>query len=60
MSSCPLWTGARDGHTGAELDTVAAAQPDAATAYVMFSNLPRIGEARRFRDLVGGASPEPE
>jgi hypothetical protein len=25
MSSCSLWTGARDGHTSAELDAVAAA-----------------------------------
>jgi hypothetical protein len=60
MSSCSLWTGARDGHTRAELDAVAAALPDAATAHVMFNNVPRIGDARRFRDLVGGASPEPK
>jgi hypothetical protein len=53
-------TGARHVHTSAELDAVAAALPEAGSVCVMFNNLPRIGDARRFRDLVGGASPEPE
>jgi hypothetical protein len=60
MASCSRWTGARHVHTSVELDAVAAALPDAATSYGMFNNLPRIGDPRRFRDLVGGASPEPE
>jgi uncharacterized protein YecE (DUF72 family) len=42
-------TGARHVHTDAELGAVAAALPDAGTAYVMFNNLPRVGDARRFR-----------
>lgn len=53
-------TGARHVHTSAELDAVAAALPDAGTAYVMFNNLPRIGDARRFRHLVEGSSRELE
>jgi uncharacterized protein YecE (DUF72 family) len=48
-------TGARHTHTAAELDAVAAALPTRGTAYVMFNNLPRIGDARRFRELVAPA-----
>jgi uncharacterized protein YecE (DUF72 family) len=43
-------TGARHVYSDAELAAVAAALPEAGTAYVMFNNLPRIGAARRFRD----------
>jgi uncharacterized protein YecE (DUF72 family) len=43
-------TGARHVYSDAELAAVAAALPEAGTAYVMFNNLPRIGDARRFRD----------
>ena len=53
-------TGARHVHTTAELDAVAGALPGAGTAYVMFNNLPRIGDARRFRQLVDGSSGELE
>jgi len=42
-------TGARHVHTDAELAALAAALPRAGTAYVMFNNLPRIDDARRFR-----------
>jgi uncharacterized protein YecE (DUF72 family) len=46
-------TGARHVYTDAELATLRAALPSAGTAYVMFNNLPRIGDARRFRSLIG-------
>jgi uncharacterized protein YecE (DUF72 family) len=46
-------TGARHVHTDEELAAVAAALPAAGTAYVLFNNLPRIADARRFRALVG-------
>jgi uncharacterized protein YecE (DUF72 family) len=46
-------TGARHVYTDAELAAIAAALPsDAASAYVMFNNLPRVGDARRFRELL--------
>jgi uncharacterized protein YecE (DUF72 family) len=44
-------TGARHVYTDAELAAVAAVLPGDGTAYVMFNNLPRIGDARRFRAL---------
>jgi len=46
-------TGARHVYTDAELAQVAALLPAAGTAYVLFNNLPRIGDARRFREVVG-------
>jgi hypothetical protein len=45
--------------TNVELDTVGAGLPDAGTAYVMFNDLPRIGDAWR-SGIWSGASPEPE
>jgi uncharacterized protein YecE (DUF72 family) len=45
-------TGARHVYSDAELADVAAALPESGTAYVMFNNLPRIGDARRFRQLI--------
>jgi uncharacterized protein YecE (DUF72 family) len=45
-------TGARHVYTDAELATVAAALPGTGTAYVMFNNLPRVGDARRFSALL--------
>ena len=50
-------SGARHVHTDAELATVAAALPDAGTAYVMFNNLPRIDDARRFRARLSVPAP---
>jgi uncharacterized protein YecE (DUF72 family) len=41
-------TGARHVYTDDELAAIAASLPAAGTAYVMFNNLPRIGDARRF------------
>jgi uncharacterized protein YecE (DUF72 family) len=41
-------TGARHVYTEDELASIAASIPPAGTAYVMFNNLPRIGDARRF------------
>ena len=35
-------------YTDDELAAIAASLPAAGTAYVMFNNLPRIGDARRF------------
>ena len=49
-------SGARHVHTDAELAAVAAALPDAGTAYVMFNNLPRIGDARRLRAMLTPAA----
>ncbi len=48
-------SGARHVHTDAELEAVAAALPHAGTAYVMFNNLPRIGDARRFRAMLSSS-----
>lgn len=46
-------TGARHVHTDAELERVAAMLPRAGgPAYVLFNNLPRVGDARRFRALI--------
>jgi uncharacterized protein YecE (DUF72 family) len=45
-------SGAGHVHTDAELARVAAGLPDSGTAYVMFNNLPRVGDARRFAALV--------
>jgi uncharacterized protein YecE (DUF72 family) len=41
-------TGARHVYTDDELAAIAAAVPTAGTAYVMFNNLSRVGDARRF------------
>src|ERR671929_9964 len=41
-------TGARHVYSDDELAAIAAKLPAAGTAYVMFNNLPRIGDARRF------------
>jgi uncharacterized protein YecE (DUF72 family) len=49
-------TGARHVHTDAELAAVAAALPGTGTAHVMFNNLPRIGDARRFRAMLAAGS----
>jgi len=46
-------TGARHVYTDDQLAAIAAALPAAGRAYVMFNNLPRIGDARRFAALVG-------
>jgi uncharacterized protein YecE (DUF72 family) len=48
-------TGARHVYTDDELNAIAARLPGAGTAYVMFNNLPRIGDARRFSGLLGSA-----
>jgi uncharacterized protein YecE (DUF72 family) len=50
-------TGARHVYTDQELEQLAAMLPAAATAppYVLFNNLPRVGDARRFRSLLGSA-----
>src|SRR3954470_3307765 len=45
-------TGARHVHTDEELAAIAAALPATGTAHVLFNNLPRIGDARRFMALV--------
>lgn len=47
-------TGARHVHSDAELAAVRDALPEAGTAYVMFTNLPRIGDARRFAAMLAG------
>jgi uncharacterized protein YecE (DUF72 family) len=49
-------SGARHVHTDAELAAVAAALPGAGTAYVLFNNLPRIGDARRLRAMLTSAA----
>ena len=48
-------TGARHIYADAELSAVVATLPNAERAYVMFSNLPWMGEARRFRAMIGTA-----
>jgi uncharacterized protein YecE (DUF72 family) len=45
-------TGARHVYSDAELAAIAATLPETGTAYVMFNNLPRIGDARRFRAML--------
>ena len=51
-------TGARHVYTDDELAAIAAAlPPDAGSAYVMFNNLPRVGDARRFGKLVSSSDP---
>jgi uncharacterized protein YecE (DUF72 family) len=50
-------TGARHVYTDEELAAIAAALPTTGTAYVMFNNLPRIGDARRFLASVSSATP---
>jgi uncharacterized protein YecE (DUF72 family) len=51
-------TGARHVYTDDELDRLAAAiPPDAALpAYVLFNNLPRVGDARRFAERLLAAT----
>ena len=49
-------TGARHVHTDAELAAVAGALRAAGRPYVMFNNLPRIGDARRLRALLASAT----
>lgn len=46
-------TGARHVHTDDELAAVAATLPADGAAYVLFNNLPRIADARRFATVVG-------
>jgi uncharacterized protein YecE (DUF72 family) len=48
-------SGARHVHTDAELAAVRDALPPGGTAYVMFNNLPRIGDARRFAAVVAAS-----
>jgi uncharacterized protein YecE (DUF72 family) len=50
-------TGARHVYTDEELAAIAAALPATGTAYVMFNNLPRIGDARRFLASFSSATP---
>jgi uncharacterized protein YecE (DUF72 family) len=47
-------TGARHVYTDEELNRLAASLPSgsAAPAYVLFNNLPRVGDARRFREQL--------
>ena len=47
-------TGARHVYTDQELEQLAVRLPAATTAppYVLFNNLPRVGDARRFRSLL--------
>jgi hypothetical protein len=52
-------SGARHVHTDAELAAVAAALPESGTAHVLFNNLPRIGDARRFRTMCERRRPRP-
>jgi uncharacterized protein YecE (DUF72 family) len=47
-------TGARHVYTDAELLRLRAMLPAAGPAYVMFNNIPRADDARRFGRLVGG------
>ena len=47
-------TGARHVYTDDELAAIAATLPsETGPSYVMFNNLPRVGDARRFRAMVG-------
>ena len=46
-------SGMRHVHTDDELAAVAATLPADGTAYVLFNNLPRIADARRFATMVG-------
>jgi uncharacterized protein YecE (DUF72 family) len=45
-------TGARHVHTDQELRTVRALVADRPTPYVLFNNMPRVGDAERFLDLL--------
>lgn len=49
-------TGARHVYTEDELAAIAASLPNTGTAYVMFNNLPRIGDARRFLASIGSSA----
>jgi uncharacterized protein YecE (DUF72 family) len=53
-------TGARHVYTDDELAAIAAALPGAGTAYVMFNNLPRIADARRFAALIDPSAVPPD
>ncbi|MFN2384861.1 MAG: DUF72 domain-containing protein [Thermoanaerobaculia bacterium] len=48
-------SGARHVYTDDELRKLAAMLPGQGTAYVLFNNLPRFRDARRFRRLIGPA-----
>ena len=50
-------SGSRHVYTPAELRRLAAMVPEDRDAYVMFNNIPRVGDAERFSQLVGAASP---
>jgi uncharacterized protein YecE (DUF72 family) len=54
-------TGARHVYSDAELERLAGMLPSGASqpAYVMFNNLPRIGDAARFSELLARGSPAP-
>lgn len=45
-------TGARHVYSDEELDRLHALLPEDGTAYVLFNNLPRVGDARRFRQRL--------
>jgi uncharacterized protein YecE (DUF72 family) len=45
-------TGARHVHTDQELRAVRALVADRPTPYVLFNNMPRVGDAERFLDLL--------
>ena len=49
-------TGARHVYTEEELAAIAASLPNTGTAYVMFNNLPRIGDARRFLASISSSA----
>lgn len=50
-------TGSRHVHSDAELRRLLAMLPDDGVAYVMFNNLPRVGDALRFLRLLREAAP---
>lgn len=47
-------TGARHAHTDAQLRQVMDALPPGGTSYVLFNNLPRFGDAKRFLAMLPG------
>ena len=49
-------TGARHVYSDAELQTLAALVPASGETYVMFNNMPRVEDARRFEALIAGSA----
>jgi uncharacterized protein YecE (DUF72 family) len=50
-------TGSRHVYKDPELRKLLGALPEHGDCYVMFNNIPRVGDAKRFQQLLGGSGP---